>query len=90
MSVALPPQPKERTTLYPDPDISKSLEKLQISFATLVTRMFSRLEDHIENKKIKLKDVARFFEEYVSKMQNQFMTCLITFEATMIFSIVQS
>ena len=66
MSVALSSQAEETTTriIVPTPDeISKSLEQLQTSFAILVTRLHSRLEDHIENQKIKLKDVARFVEE---------------------------
>ena len=50
----------------PTPDeISESLEQLRSSFAALVTRLCSRLEDHIKNKKIKLKDVVRFIEEYL-------------------------
>ena len=69
MSVALPPQTEGTTThiiAVPTPkEISKSIEQLRTSFAALVTRMRSRLEDHIENKKIKLKDVARFVEEYL-------------------------
>ena len=68
MSVALPPQAEETTTriIVPTPDeILKSLKQLHSTFAILVTRLRSRLEDHIENKKIKLKDVARFFEEYL-------------------------
>ena len=69
MSVALPLQAKEdvATTriIVPTPDeISKSLKQLHSTFAMFVTRLRSRLEDHIENKKIKLKDVARFVEEY--------------------------
>ena len=66
LHVALPPQAEETTTriIVPTPDeISKSLEQLRTSFAALVTRLRSRLEDHIENHKIKLKDVARFVEE---------------------------
>ena len=67
VSVALPSQPKEDVaTTVPKPhEISKSLKQLHSTFAILVTRLRSRLEDHIENKKIKLRDVARFFEEYL-------------------------
>ena len=64
----MPPQAEETTTriIVPTPDeISKSLEQLQTSFAILVTKMRSRLEDHIENQKIKLKNIARFVEEYL-------------------------
>ena len=68
LHVALPPQAEETTTriIVPTPDeISTSLEQLRKSFSALVTRLRSRLEDHIENKNIKLKDVARFVEEYL-------------------------
>ena len=67
VSAALPSQAKEVVaTTAPTPDeISKSLEQLRTSFAVLVTRLRSRLEDHIENKKMKLRDVARFFEEFL-------------------------
>ena len=67
MSVALPSQAKEDVaTTVPTPDeISESLKQLHSTFAALVTKLRSRLEDHIENQKIKLKDVARFFEEYL-------------------------
>ena len=65
MSVALPLQPKERTTLKPDPDISQSLKVLHSTFAALVARMRRRLADHINNQKIELIDIARFVEEYL-------------------------
>ena len=65
MSVALPPQPKERTTLKPDPDISQSLKVLHSTFAALVARMRRRLADHIKNQKIELINIARFVEEYL-------------------------
>ena len=67
VSAALPSQSKEVVaTTAPKPhEISESLEQLRSSFAVLVTRLRSRLEDHIENKKMKLRDVARFFEEYL-------------------------
>ena len=65
VSVALPSQPKEKKTLYPDPDISKSLKVLHSKFAALVAKMRRRLADHIKNKKIELIDIARYVEEYL-------------------------
>ena len=67
MSVALPSQPEETTTriIVSTPDeISKFLEQLRTSFAILVIKISSCLQNHIENLKIKLKDVAKFVEEY--------------------------
>ena len=65
MSVALPLQPKETTTLNFDPDISQSLTKLHKKFAELVAEMRRRLANHIKKKKIKLINIARFVEEYL-------------------------
>ena len=65
MSVALPSQLKETTTLKFDPDISQYLTKLHTKFATLVAEMRRRLANHIKNKKIKLIDIARLVEEYL-------------------------
>ena len=65
MSVALSLQPKERTTLYPDPDISQSLKVLHSTFAALVAKMRRRLADHIKNQKIELIDIARYVEEFL-------------------------
>ena len=70
VSVVLPSQAKEvvattRIIVQKPDEISKSLKQLHSKFAILVTRLRSRLEDHIENQKMKLKDVARFIEEYL-------------------------